>query len=79
MDIHGFFLVVIFFVLVEKGETFASSLGGRIALLMFTPLICILHPIFHLVLTMLVRGGQKTVKPDLPDQSGRPVRPSVRP
>jgi hypothetical protein len=28
---------------------------------------------------VVVRGGQKTVKPDPPDQSGRPVRPSGRP
>ena len=27
---------------------------------------------------VLTRGGQKTVEPDLPDQSGRPARPPAR-
>ena len=29
--------------------------------------------------SIYIRGGQKTVKPDPPDQSGRPARPPVRP
>ena len=28
---------------------------------------------------VVTKGGQKTVKPDPPDQSGRPVRSSVHP
>jgi hypothetical protein len=31
------------------------------------------------VLLLTLRGGQKTAKPDPPDQSGRPAHPPARP